>query len=292
LARMTASETSRAPADSGDAGTRPEHRADATRSGGVTVTGVNAAEVHAREAAGRDELAKGRDNDAAERDRAADRRDHEIAEVERSLSPDGPVTEGLRRQLRAVLAEAASDRAAAADDRRLAARDRERAAEERALALEALRVAHVDDLTGAHRRGFGEDMLRSEMDRARRSGGRLALVMVDVDGLKEVNDKQGHLAGDALLQDLVAAIRAKVRSYEPIVRLGGDEFAFTIGGVDTTGAEERCAAICADLGRRPSQGRITVGISELGEGDEFEDLSRRADSALIAARLKQRSRSG
>jgi diguanylate cyclase (GGDEF)-like protein len=258
----------------------------------VTLTRVHEAEVHAREAVSRDELATGRDVDAAERDRAAEMRDHEIAGVEESISPDGPVTEALRHQLQALLADAAADREAAANDRRLAARDRVRSAAERASALEALQVAHFDDLTGVHRRGFGEDMLRGEMDRARRSDGRLTLVMVDVDGLKDVNDKQGHLAGDALLQDLVAAIRAHVRSYEPIVRLGGDEFAFAIAGVDRTGAEERCAAICADLATRPSQGRITVGISLLDDGDDFADLLRRADSGLVAARLKQRPRSG
>jgi diguanylate cyclase (GGDEF)-like protein len=258
----------------------------------VTLIRVKVAEEQAREAVSRDEVATGRDIDAAERDRAAEMRDHEIAGMEESVTPDGPLMEGLRHQLQALLAEAAADREAAANDRRLAARDRARSAAERASALEALQVAHFDDLTGAHRRGFGEDVLRGEIDRARRSGGRLVLAMVDVDGLKDVNDKQGHLEGDALLQDLVAAIRAHVRSYEPIVRLGGDEFAFTIGGVDRTGAEERCAAICADLARRPSQGRITVGISQLDDGDDFADLLRRADSALITARLKQRPLSG
>ena len=289
---MTVSEADRSPADSGNAAIRSEPPANAPRSPGVTLTRVNAAEEQARKAARRDELARGRDTDAAERDRAADTRDHEIAGVEEAVSPDGPVTEGLRRQLQALLAKAAADRAAAAGDRRLAAQDRARSAQERASALAALRVAHFDDLTGAHRRGFGEDLFRAEIHRARRSGAPLALAIVDVDGLKGVNDREGHLAGDALLQDLVAAIRQHVRPYEPIVRLGGDEFAFTIAGVDRTGAEERCAAICADLAKRPSHGRITAGISELCDGDDFVDLSRRADSALIAARIEQRSRSG
>lgn len=209
--------------------------------------------------------------------------------MEESGSPDGPVAEGLRDQLQVQLAEAATDWASAANDRRLAARDRARAAEERATAVAALRVAHFDDLTGAHRRGFGEDVLRGEIDRARCSGKRLVLVMVDVEGLKDVNDERGHLAADALLQDLVAAIRAHVRSYEPIVRLGGDEFAFTIAGVGTAGAEERCAAICADLAERPSHGRITIGIGELHAGDELADLFARADRALLDARPERRS---
>ncbi len=257
----------------------------------ATLSRVTAAETYAQATARRDEVAEERDLEAAERDRTAEMRDLEIARAEESISPDGPVMDGLRSRLRALLAEAAEDRESAATDRRLAAEDRVRAAEARATAVAALRVAHFDDLTGAHRRAFGEDVLRGELDRARRSGKRLVLVMVDVDGLKDVNDARGHLAGDALLQDLVAAIRANVRSYEPIVRLGGDEFAFTIGGVDRAGAEERCAAICADLAKRPSQGRITVGMGELRDGDELADLFRRADRALLDARPERRSHS-
>ncbi|HEY6637887.1 MAG TPA: GGDEF domain-containing protein [Solirubrobacterales bacterium] len=262
-----------------------------SRSEEVTLNGVNAAKGDARDATRRDYLARARDIEAAERDRSAETRDREISSAEQSLSPDGPVTEGLRHQLRALLGEAAADRESAADDRRLAAEDRARAAEERARAVAALNVAHFDDLTGAHRRGFGEDVLRGEIDRAGRTGQPLFLVMVDIDGLKDVNDERGHLAGDALLQDLVAAIRANVRSYEPIVRLGGDEFAFTIGGVDRAGAEERCAAICADLAERPSHGRITAGIGELHDGDELADLFGRADRALLDARSERRSHS-
>jgi diguanylate cyclase (GGDEF)-like protein len=289
LARMSASEMDRDPEgfDGGDTGR--EQLAIAASDETATLSRVTAAEEHALAAARRDDRAKSRDIDAAERDRAAQLRDHEIARAEELISPDGPVTEGLRRQLRTVLAEAAEDRESAATDRRLAAEDRARAAEQRATAVAALRVAHFDDLTGAHRRGFGESVLRGEIDRARRSGKRLVLVIVDVEGLKKVNDARGHLAGDALLQDLVAAIRANIRSYEPIVRLGGDEFAFTIGGVDRAGAEERCAAICADLAKRPSQGRITVGMDELRDGDDLADLFRRADRALLEARPERRS---
>src|SRR3954453_9132926 len=156
LSRMTALETNRSPGDSGDVSSRSDRPGNEPRSDGVTLTRVNEAEVHAREAVSRDELATGRDVDAAERDRAAEMRDHEIAGVEEPISSDGPVTEALRHQLQALLAEAAADREAAANDRRLAARDRARSAAERASALEALQVAHFDDLTGARRRGFGE----------------------------------------------------------------------------------------------------------------------------------------
>jgi diguanylate cyclase (GGDEF)-like protein len=254
------------------------------KSEAATLSRVNAAEEHAREAARHDEAASRRDLAATERDRAAEVRDDEIAMIEESLPQAGLALEQLLSEIRVHRALAAADRARAAEDRRLAARDRARAAEARATALSALRRAHFDDLTGALRRGFGEDALRGEIERARRSDGGLVLAIVDVDRLKDVNDTRGHLAGDQVLRDVVASIRANIRSYEPIVRLGGDEFAFMIGGVDRDGAKERCAVIRADLARRPSHGRITIGIGELQPGDELRDLFGRADAALVEAR--------
>jgi diguanylate cyclase (GGDEF)-like protein len=264
-----------------------DRASDAGQDEAATTGRVNAAEEHAREAARRDELARRRDEAAAVRDRAAELRERKIAELE--VRNDGSANEEVAEQLKALLAGAASDRARASADRRLAAEDRARAAEQRAEALEALEGAHFDELTGAHRRGFGEEMLRAEIDRARRQDGRLVLALVDVDGLKEVNDTEGHFAGDVVLRDVVAAIRANIRSYEPVVRLGGDEFAFTLLGMNLNGARGRCTLIQADLARRPSRARITFGCTGLRPDDDLSDLYRRADVALVEAR-KRRSR--
>jgi diguanylate cyclase (GGDEF)-like protein len=233
-----------------------------------------------------------RDTVAAERDRAAEQRDQQIAKLNR-VGRNGSAGDQAQRvadQLQRLLAEAASDRARAAADRELAANDRARAAQERAEALEALEDAHFDDLTRAHRRGFGEQLLRAEIDRARRRDGRLVLVMVDVDGLKAVNDTEGHFAGDELLRDVVSAIRANIRSYEPIVRLGGDEFAFTIAGVGLNGARDRCTLIQAELARRPSGACVTFGCTGLRPDDDLSELHRRADIALVEARKRRSSR--
>jgi diguanylate cyclase (GGDEF)-like protein len=254
----------------------------------ATADRMQAAEVHARDAARRDALARRRDEAAAERDRAAEQRDRRISELA-SKHQDGTAAAQVAQHLQDLLASAASDRARAAADRRLAAEDRARAAEERSEALEALVSAHFDELTGAHRRGFGEEMLHAEIERARRRDGRLVFALVDVDGLKEINDTEGHFAGDELLRDVVAAIRANIRSYEPIVRLGGDEFAFTISGMDLNGARDRCTVIQADLARRPSRARITFGCTGLRPDDDLAELYRRADGALVEAR-KRRSR--
>jgi diguanylate cyclase (GGDEF)-like protein len=251
----------------------------------ATIRPVGAAEERGREAEAWDELADRRDREAEQRDRAAERRDEEVATMEAAAAVDG---DGALERLLGVAARlraaAALDRAQAAHDRRLAARDRARAAEERGQTLDALRDAQFDDLTGAHRRGPGQEALRAEIERARRADGRLVLAVVDVDGLKQVNDTAGHLAGDALLRDLVTAIRVNIRSYEPVVRLGGDEFAFAIGGIDGEGMAERCTVIRADLARRPNGGRFTVGVAELQPEDSLPDLLERADAALIDAR--------
>ncbi len=257
----------------------------------ATLGRVRAVEEHAQEATRRDELASRRDRVAAERDRAAEERDRQISASNGSPTAgrDGDHIGRVADKLKRLLADAASDRARAAADRELAAKDRARAAAERDEALGVLEDAHFDDLTGAHRRGFGEEMLSAEIERARRRQESIALVMVDIDGLKHVNDTEGHSAGDEVLRDVVAAIRANIRTYEPIVRLGGDEFAFTIAGVGLDGARDRCTLIQAELARRPSRARISVGCTGLRPDDDLSELCRRADGALVEAR-KRRSR--
>ncbi len=246
---------------------------------------VTAVEENVRKETRRARRAERRDLAAEERDRAADARDLEMEDLEAILAADGPLAVKVSNRLMALRAEAAQDRALAARDRQRSATDRARAARERSLAVEALHGAHLDELTGAFRRGLGKDVIRAEIERARRSQTPLVLGIVDVDGLKQVNDTQGHLAGDQLLRDVIASIRANIRSYEPIVRLGGDEFAFTIVGLARTGAEERCALIRADLARRPIRGRFSVGLAVLEPEDEVGDLLGRADAELVESRL-------
>src|SRR5438552_11348809 len=77
-----------------------------------------------------------------------------------------------------------------------------------------LKLATTDELTGAWTRKLGLEEVSRELERAHRTGARLVLAFVDVDGLKAVNDSQGHLAGDALLRLLGETLRANVRPYD------------------------------------------------------------------------------
>ena len=283
LAAIGASGASRGPSERGNVPQRQGHR-EKSRGWDLGPPSLRASDERAREATNRDELATQRDRTAESRDRAADERDRVMVELEQSVIDEGSSPDWVVKYGRQLRHEASADRASAAEDRRLAAEDRARAAADRAEAMELLRESQLDDLTGAYRRNLGERVLADELERARRSGDGLVLVAMDVDGLKQVNDTRGHRAGDDLLRDVVAAVRANIRSYEPIVRTGGDEFLFTMAGVDRSGAVERSAVIRADLARRPSQGRLTLGLAELGRYDELEDLIQRADAELIEAR--------
>jgi diguanylate cyclase (GGDEF)-like protein len=162
----------------------------------------------------------------------------------------------------------------------------------RALVEQCTRLAGqvtVDELTGALRRGAGLAALQREMDRSRRLGGKgLVLVFIDVDGLKAINDRDGHAAGDERLRETVAALRERLRSYDLIVRYGGDEFLCVLTGSDLASAEKTAASLRAQVERRTG-GTISVGLSELTGDDTVDALVERADSALYAGR-KSRAR--
>jgi diguanylate cyclase (GGDEF)-like protein len=224
----------------------------------------------------RDEASRLRDLAAQARDRAAEARDRLAAPFE----PGGPAAEARAR--------AAADRARAAADRARAAADRDQAAADRRQIRAALTDAHLDELTGTYRRGLGTLALQREINRARHSTGRLVLAFVDVDRLKEVNDRDGHAAGDALLIDVAATIGVHLRSYDPIVRFGGDEFVCAFSDFDLESARRRFEEIQADLDRKRKGCSISVGFAELQKDDTLEDLAARGDASLYEVKHAKR----
>ena len=194
----------------------------------------------------RDESARRRDLSAMARDRSADARDRAAARRESAL-PTQDADRRVKRPLSGLRSAAALDRAAAAADRERAAADREAAAIDRRQARVDLARAHLDDLTGVYSRGLGQETLRNEVARAHRVGHPFTLAFLDVDGLKALNDSNGHAAGDEFLRAVAAAIRLKLRSYDPVVRVGGDEF--VCGFVDTA-LDAAVRRMRGDAGRR------------------------------------------
>jgi diguanylate cyclase (GGDEF)-like protein len=249
----------------------------------------------------RDEAASHRDRMATERDAGARARDDLAAtidadiarvELERSaehiepLNPSEIVRRaaGDRQRAAASRTQAAAAREAADRDRDLAAEDREQAARDRIVAAEELAAEGVDILTGAMRRRVGLAAIQRELDRTSRSGEPLVVAFVDVDGLKSVNDTDGHPAGDELLRDVVSAITEHLRSYDVIARFGGDEFVCSLAGQDAGGARKRFDQIRAHLSDAASGATFTVGLAERGDEEALDQLVSRADTAMIEAR--------
>jgi diguanylate cyclase (GGDEF)-like protein len=92
------------------------------------------------------------------------------------------------------------------------------------LASEVYKLAALDQLTGLYNRRSGEQRLAQEMSRAQRHGRPLTVLLMDLDGLKQVNDKHGHAAGDTLLKGFADRLQRAIRGSDLAVRLGGDEF--------------------------------------------------------------------
>ena len=155
----------------------------------------------------------------------------------------------------------------------------------------AEQAAATDPLTGAmNRRGFG-DAVERELARASRHNRPLALAYMDVRGLKAVNDRDGHLAGDALIQQVAGLLSESARAGDVVARLGGDEFALLLpeqSAKEAAIVRDRLLAQVPDC--RAAVGteypwNLTVGIAAYPEdGESFETLLAAADRRLYAQR--------
>lgn len=226
--------------------------------------------------AARDQLADARDVLAEARDVLAQQSDLADEATHDESSPDE-----LWRAARARF-QAAEDRYAAARDRYDAARDRYFSAGDRA-------AAHLDELTGALRRGAGRVLVQHEIDRARRHDGRLVAAYVDVDDLKLTNDRQGHAAGDQLLCDVVKTLRRGLRSYDAVIRDGGDEFVCTLSEADVPEVEGHFADMMAQLSAETPGASFSVGLALLRADDDVDSFIRRADEDLLRRRSARRT---
>ncbi len=144
-------------------------------------------------------------------------------------------------------------------------------------------VSSHDALSGLHNRAYFE----SEFARMERAGGPfpVSVVMVDVDGLKAVNDTQGHVAGDALLRRTATVLIATFRSGDVVSRIGGDEFAVLLPGADTAVAEKAMERLRATLAIHNSEHRgvslsFSMGVATGGEGCQLAEIMREADNRM------------
>ncbi len=269
-----------------DAATRDRSTTAALRSR-ATAQRLATAERRDEVARMRDLTAEARDRTAAARDQAADARDRAAEVREQHALEAGDVTEAVSA-LRAVRVAGASMRRRSALERTAAARDRAAAETDRQLAAVDRLQAGLDELTGVYRRGAGELALTHEIARSRRFGQPLILAIFDVDGLKAVNDSEGHASGDALLRDVVLAITSTMRAYDILVRWGGDEFVCVLSDATFEVATQRVAGIPEALGALRDGASMSVGLAQLNDDDSVETLVGRADQALYGAKAARR----
>jgi diguanylate cyclase (GGDEF)-like protein len=245
----------------------------------------------------RDQVADSRVATAEERDHAAELRDHgatgrdRLAGLHDSEHDLDASTDDVLLRAARDRARAAADRVKAADDRATAAADRAEAARERAESRrlqtkmrETLARAATDNVTGTWIRSAGLASVAREIERASRTHFPLTLAFIDVDGLKEVNDMHGHLAGDRLLRLVGDTVIANVRPYDVVVRYGGDEFVCAMPGLTREAATERMQKIAAALNAAETGHSIAVGLAEYVPGDGVKELIGRADADLLDAR--------
>ncbi|WBX82567.1 GGDEF domain-containing protein [Sphingosinicella microcystinivorans] len=157
------------------------------------------------------------------------------------------------------------------------------------------RLVESDELMPvANRRGLIRDLART-LAEVGRHGVRAALIFVDVDRLKTINDVHGHLAGDAALVHIGETLRAKLRESDTVARLGGDEFAIVLRHVDGEQAQAKMEQIVAAVAAAPVRLRgesftvtISAGLHVLSPGEAVEGALRFADSAMYAHKADKR----
>jgi diguanylate cyclase (GGDEF)-like protein len=157
-----------------------------------------------------------------------------------------------------------------------------------------LEMAFTDPLTGLANYRRLVTALSDGIERSERSDRPLAVLLLDMDGLKGVNDGHGHLAGNRALVRIAEALRASVRSTDTVVRFGGDEFACVLPYTSDAGAEELAHRLAAQLTLDLEQPRISVSLGWAvypRDGESAEQLLSVADDTLYAAKTRRHSQS-
>lgn len=153
-------------------------------------------------------------------------------------------------------------------------------------------LAHQDSLIAMpNRRGFERELDRL-IARVERYGARAAMLYVDVDGLKMINDSFGHRAGDAALTQVATLLASGLRRSDVVARIGGDEFGVLLENVDEDQAQETALRLCDLIGSAevthdddPLPLSVAIGVAMIGGGDALSDVMARADEEMYRRKV-------
>jgi diguanylate cyclase (GGDEF)-like protein len=165
------------------------------------------------------------------------------------------------------------------------------AAAERRVALLEERIAYLeslvatDELTGIlNRRGFLDAFMRANAA-ARRGGPRGVVILCDLDGFKEVNDRLGHAQGDQMLREMGAVLRRNTRRMDAVARLGGDEFALLLISASVMGARRKCQHLSRSLAAIGIN--ASFGLAVFDGSEDEEAVLHRADTAMYEQKRRR-----
>ena len=153
--------------------------------------------------------------------------------------------------------------------------------------------ASTDLLTGAYNRYRFTELFEIELQRVKRYGGAVALILFDIDHFKSINDTYGHVIGDFILKEIAGLVRDTIRSNDVLVRWGGEEFMILAphtGEEAASLAEKICVAV--ETHHCPPVPKVTAsfGVSAYAPGDTLETIYARTDEALYRAKNQGRNR--
>ncbi|GBF38613.1 diguanylate cyclase (GGDEF) domain protein [Leptospira johnsonii] len=163
-------------------------------------------------------------------------------------------------------------------------------------------ISNLDDLTDLYNRRYLIEQFDIFKKRARRHQFQMALVILDLDHLKEINDKYGHMTGDEALQTLSAVMKSRVRSTDICARIGGDEFCVLLDSVDPKSLKTLCESLrigveshalsVRDTNDRPVNITVSIGAAILSYDEDFtfDDLYQSIDSGLYNSKSAGRNR--
>lgn len=161
------------------------------------------------------------------------------------------------------------------------------------LTAEVYKLAVLDSLTGLYNRRAGEQRLVEEISRAVRYGRDLSVLIIDLDGLKQINDKYGHAAGDVLLKTFAEGLRKAIRGSDLAARLGGDEFMVLLSECKTEEVWlvlQRLTGLKVDFHGESIPVTFSAGWTKYLPGELPDELLKRADDALYVDKRSRRER--
>ncbi|MGI1669690.1 MAG: sensor domain-containing diguanylate cyclase [Neptuniibacter sp.] len=160
------------------------------------------------------------------------------------------------------------------------------------------RLSIVDELTQLYNSRYFYEQLENEIDRSRRTGESLILMIIDIDNFKVHNDSFGHIFGDQVLKTIAQNVKNSLRHTDSAYRYGGDELTVLLTGTHLKGGEvlaEKIRKACQSLGQNEVWDRaislsVSIGITEYCPGDTVQTFVQRADKGLYSAKKQGKNR--